>query len=167
VFCKGCTPRFPERTHEVVTDLEHEMTLSYTFKREDGAKLRMPKEHAVTFLKVPGGFDVYDENNDKVDPTPKGADDNGKARTLKTSEVIANLSELTAEALLIRCNQVGIPAKKGVSKKDDMVAALIAKEEADRKKNSKTMAVDRPEGDGVDGGTMSPEDVSKFWESAA
>lgn len=102
VMDKSATPSSGARTHEQY--LANGVLKSFTF--EYGKPLRLPFAMAVRFLKS-DGFYRSDENGDELpfDRAPKRPEELGAGERLVISEneVIARYSELTDQALKLRC----------------------------------------------------------------
>jgi len=97
--------RFPTRTHDLIVGYDEEIPLVQTYTFTAHKRLEMPFAHAVKFLKI-AEFVVSEdaEGKRRYDPTPSGKQAGMPVRD--SNQVVANLSELTIDALLIRCNQM-------------------------------------------------------------
>ena len=112
----------PERIHEIVIDGK---VISYTFKAQERTK--MPFAHAMKFLKH-DWMEVTDENGRPYKAAP-GVELDAAGMptiTLPPDQVIANLNELTKEALRIRVHAE--PGGEKFTKRvsiDKLIAFLI------------------------------------------
>lgn len=119
-----------ERRHDIITKMAPDgrtplVIKSYSLNCD--TPTTMPLDHAMQFLKEPA-FTVTDENGEVIKPLPVHKDGGIGSLVLKQDEVIANLSELSREALYKRCKALpGADAITDKSKAQTYIDFLIAK----------------------------------------
>lgn len=88
----------------------------------------VPHSHAMRFSTIPG-FEVYDRDQNKITTKEVEGASGSAALTLRADEVIANLEELTVEALRARVLKIPEHANpKAIArmKRDELVSKLVA-----------------------------------------
>lgn len=105
----------------------------------------VPHSHAMRFSAIPG-FEVYDSDQNAITTKEVKGASGSAALTLRADEVIANLEELTVEALRARVLKIpehGNPKAVARMKRDDLVAKLVAA-------GKPRIEIDDEDGDGDD-----------------
>lgn len=112
---------YPLRKHDVLNDDGSVTTYEFCY----GAATKMPLHHGMKFL-VDDAFIVTDEKGHRIDPRPKRAQEQEAALALKPGQVVADLEELTVDALFVRCQMLpGSEGMKKNTKKGDMIEFLL------------------------------------------
>jgi FAD/FMN-containing dehydrogenase len=113
----------------------------------------MPWTHALAFVGI-SGFEVRNENGKQIRPRSTGTGQSGSAQSLASDEVVANLNELTTEALAKRCQALPGGSKyHSKSGKDGMIAFIIEGGDADAE-----IPVETEDGDVPGQPEMEPEE---------
>ena len=98
----NCTVRYPERFHDIYVEEE-----TFTYKMVRNKHTEMLYEHACQFAQH-DGFEVIDEKGKVFKPLRELRDQMGEiTNQLDPDEVVANLEELTNDALADRANAMG------------------------------------------------------------
>lgn len=151
------TPRYPKRIHEIVADgriVEH----TFRFGKEP---TRMPYAHGMKFLHIPS-FEVRHLDGTLIPPLPNLAEQGNGVLALRASQVIAELDELSEEALVRRCNAISGGERMLVSNgKDSLVRFLLNRE---IRKREAAASKEDAETD-VGGATMSNEPAAGAMDS--
>ncbi|KKL65181.1 hypothetical protein LCGC14_2157560 [marine sediment metagenome] len=120
-----CSPRYHTRKHEIIVDGR---TLEYEFKFAHATP--MPFSHAMKFLHIQS-FECRHPDGTLIPPLPNLAEqsNSGAAPVLRPSQVIAELDELSDDALVRRCNAISGGEQMSVtSGKDSLVRFLLNRE---------------------------------------
>lgn len=117
------------RTHDIITEMDDEgevVTMaSYALNRTEPTF--MPESHALQFLKDKA-FVVVDDKGHRIEPLIAPTAEELGGLVLKDDETVANLSELSKEALYKRCkvHAMAEEIKPTATKKEEMIAFLVA-----------------------------------------
>jgi hypothetical protein len=159
------TADYPTRTHELVVD---GAVKRFTFNV--GERHKLPVEIALRFLKVKS-FIVTDENEKRYDPTP--VDPQASDFQLADNEVVALVSELSTEALVIRAKQIPggekMKAKDGREALIEFVHGSILKKRAEKAAVASNSADGRRvtvAGDPAGGDDMTASEVDRMFADA-
>lgn len=131
------------RTHDMIVQGAVE---PFTFK--PGKALKMPRHIAVKFLKHgPAAFRLCDADGNFVDwhgvPKQPSELQAGERFRIEPNQTVANLSELTNEALWMRC--VAMPGGEEVAEKNDRKAMIDFIVEVTVKRRRENTEADRGE----------------------
>lgn len=112
------------RTHEMVTASNR--IVQYKFP-DFVTAIPVPHSHAMRFSAIEG-FEVYDKDQNQITTKTVTGTTGTAALTLRADEVIANLDELTAEALRLRVLKIPGNTPKTVparTRREELVAILV------------------------------------------
>lgn len=153
----NCTPRHEVRTHEIVID---DYPKPVTFKYRE--KVMLPYAEAMKFT-VDGAFRVTDEDGKVYEPVKKPRDTSVPV-ALAANEVVAELHELTQEALLRRAAiKPGGEKLSKSTKKDTIIDFLQAAYAVER---TPGRDADAPEAD-ASGEAMDMDEVDSVLDGVA
>ena len=152
-------PHFPKRSHEIITGMDGDIAITKSYEFTPHQRVEMPFEHAVKFLPHDAFIVTKDEEGkERFDPTPSKPSE-GATIKIAPNQVIANLSELTVDALVIRSNQVAGGEKlRKQDGKDTLIAFLTEQAEANPERSHEETGEDG--GDDLLGGEMSPDELT-------
>lgn len=112
------------RTHEMVN--AQGRIVQYKFP-DFVTAIPVPHSHAMLFSAI-SGFEVYDKDQNQITTKTVASSTGTAALTLRADEVIANLDELTVEALRARALKIPGNTPKTVparTRREELVAMLV------------------------------------------
>lgn len=157
-----------DKTQEVMPRA-HEPRLGHIYKLRFDLPCFMPESDARVFLKDPA-FIVQNAEGDKVPPLSKQAQQRVKPTTLEPNMVIADLNELTTDALLTRAAQrQGGQKFSRETRREALIRFLLdGNAEHDHATAPHRAAIAAPAGDdvGVEDMEEDGEDAARILEGA-
>ena len=156
------------RRHEIITKMYPKEegippeTITYELWRDSSKACEMPLDHAMKFLKEPA-FHVFGPDGRRIEPITQ-IDPSKPLSQLADHEVIANLNELSRDALFRRVKV--IPGSEGIganAKAEELVAFLIDWKKRQKKMSQGEAALADMMTNGQLGGGMTPEMLSTMF----